>query len=127
MSFERKHLGAWGEMVSEKYLTQKGYHILSRNYRKPWGEIDLVAQKDGIVVFIEVKTRDSIHVKHFLPEESITPLKQRKLRKLCEIYISENKYKHNQEWQIDVISVILDKSAQRARINHIENAVWDTS
>ncbi|MDP3769360.1 MAG: YraN family protein [bacterium] len=125
MSFERKRLGAWGELVSEKYLVDKGYSILARNYRKPWGEVDLVATKNDILVFVEVKTRDSIHAHHFLPEESITPVKKRKLRKVCEIYLAEHKIQPDQQWQIDVLSIILDKSTQKARINHIQNAVWD--
>ena len=125
MSFERKHLGAWGELVSEKYLVNKGYLILTRNYRKPWAEIDLVATKNDVLVFIEVKTRDSIYARHFLPEESITSAKKRKLRKICEIYLAENKVRPDQQWQIDVLSIILDKSTQKARINHIQNAVWD--
>ena len=125
MSFERKRLGAWGELVSEKYLIDRGYSILTRNYRKPLGEIDLIATKDDVLVFIEVKTRDSIHVNNFLPEESITSIKKRKLRKVCEIYLAEHKIKPDKQWQIDVLSIILDKSTQKARINHIKNAVWD--
>ena len=121
---DTKRFGQWGEEIAAKYLIDRGYNILHRNYRNAIGEIDIIAKKDGVLVFVEVKTRDSIHAEHFLPEQSITPQKQTKLRKLCEIYTNKHKYKDDQEWQIDVISIILDKSSQKARINHIKHAVY---
>ena len=124
MSDDTKHLGQQGEAIAVSYLIDKGYKILDRNYRNSIGEIDIIAKKDGILVFVEVKARDSIHANYFLPEQSITPHKQAKLRKLGEMYINGHKYDDKQEWQIDVISISLDKSTQKARINHIENAVY---
>ena len=124
MSDNTKQLGQQGEAIAAKYLLDKKYKILDRNYRNFFGEIDIIAKKDRTLVFVEVKARDSIHANYFLPEQSITPQKQSKLRKLGEMYINEHKYSDKQEWQIDVISISLDKSTQRARINHIENAVY---
>ena len=124
MSDDTKHLGQQGEAIAVKYLVDKQYKILDRNYRNSIGEIDIIAKKDTVLVFVEVKTRDSIHANYFLPEQSITPQKQVKLRKLGEMYISRHKYNDKQEWQIDVISISIDKLTQKARINHIENAVY---
>ena len=124
MSDDTKRLGQQGEAIAAKYLLDKKYKILDRNYRNAIGEIDIVGKKDGVLVFIEVKTRDSINAQYFLPEQSVTPHKQRKLRKLAEMYMNEHKHKDDQEWQIDVISIIIDKSIQKARINHIQNAVY---
>ena len=124
MSDDTKRLGQQGEAIAAKYLIDKSYKILDRNYRNIIGEIDIVGKKDEVLVFIEVKTRDSINAQHFLPEQSVTSHKQAKLRKLCEIYLNEHKHRDNQEWQIDVISIIIDKSTQKARINHIQNAVY---
>ena len=125
MSYDTKHLGQWGEATAENYLVNKGYTIVDRNYRTSIGELDLIARKNGILIFIEVKTRNATHADHFLPEQSVTRSKQSKLKKLSEIYINNHEYKDNQEWQIDIISVILNKSTQKVKINHIQNAVYD--
>ncbi len=125
MSDDTKHLGQWGEVTAGNYLINKGYMILDRNYRTAIGELDIIAQKNGVLVFVEVKTRDAINADHFLPEESVNRHKQSKLKKLAEIYINNHRYKDDQEWQIDVISVILDKSTKKVTINHIQNAVYD--
>lgn len=124
MSYDTKQLGQWGEVTAEKYLIERGYKILDRNYRTSIGELDIVARKNDILAFIEVKTRDAINADYFLPEESVNSRKQFKLKKLGEMYISEHKYKDDQGWQIDVISVILNKSTQEVIINHIQNAVY---
>jgi len=124
MAENTKQLGYWGEEIAQTHLQGKGYKIIEHNYRNKWGEIDIVAQKNRVVVFIEVKTRDSANSNNFLPEQSVTSQKQAKLRMLCEIYLNEHKYAHDQEWQIDVISISLDKSAKKAKINHIQNAVY---
>ena len=125
MSHDTNQLGQWGEATAEKYLVERGYKILDRNYRTTTGELDIVARKNSVIVFVEVKTRDSVNADHFLPEESVNSRKQSKLKKLSEIYITEHKYKDDQGWQIDVISVILNKSTQEVTINHIKNAVYD--
>ena len=124
MPDDTKRLGQWGEEIAAKYLLDRGYKILDRNYRNTIGEIDIIGEKEGILVFVEVKTRNSIHADNFLPEQSITPQKQAKLRKLGEMYMSKHKYKDDKGWQIDVMSISIDKSTQKARINHIKNAVY---
>lgn len=124
MTYDTKHLGQAGEDMAEKYLLDHGYTIIERNYRSKIGEIDIIAKKNKIIIFIEVKTRDSIHANHFLPEQSVNFRKQSKLRKLGEIYINWHNYAENQEWQIDIISIILDKLSGKATISHIQNAVY---
>ena len=51
----RKRVGQIGEDIACQFLERKGFKVLERNYRKPWGEIDIIAEKDGIVRFVEVK------------------------------------------------------------------------
>ena len=123
MSYDTQYLGTLGEDLAEKYLIKNGYKIVQRNYRNAFGEIDIVAKKQGVLVFVEVKTRHSTHDNNFLPEQSVNFHKQMKLKKLCEMFNVEH-HNEDQEWQIDVISIILDKSTQEATINHIENAVF---
>ncbi len=124
MSHDTNNLGRLGEDLAASYLVNNGYKIVQRNYRNVLGEIDIIAKKKGIVTFVEVKTRDSVHGDYFLPEQSVNFRKQSKLKKLCEMYVNECNYQDNQEWQIDIISILLDKSTQKSTINHIENAVY---
>ena len=124
MPSQKRKFGDAGEKIAEKYLKNKGYYIIERNYQRPWGEIDLIGRKDNRLIFFEVKTRDMFHVEHFLPEQAVNHSKQVKLKKICHTYLSDKKYPINQEWQIDIISIAIDKDKLKARVNHIENAVW---
>ncbi|MDK2855132.1 MAG: putative endonuclease [Bacillota bacterium] len=79
-----KVLGAEGEKMAVAYLATRGYRIRERNFRCRLGEIDVIAEEGGTLVFIEVKTRRS---RRFgLPQEAVTPAKQARLRRLAEYY-----------------------------------------
>ena len=67
-------VGQWGEQAAADYLSAKGYEIMARNVRTPYGEIDLIAQKDGFTIFVEVKARTSSSLGP--PEIAVTPRKQ---------------------------------------------------
>jgi len=125
MPSQKRQFGDMGEKMASDYISSKGYQVIDKNYRKPWGEIDLVSKKDGMVTFFEVKTRDTKNTEHYLAEYSINYLKKKKLQKICETYLAEKRYPYNQKWQIDVITVLVDKSSKKAKIKHIENAVWE--
>ena len=82
-----KLLGAWGEAQTADYLRRNGYKILAANYRTRFGEIDLIAQKDGILVFVEVKTRKfGVNVR---PSEQVTPKKLERIRLAGLSYLAE--------------------------------------
>ena len=85
MTEQRLTLGRLGEKLALTYLQDLGYKILSRNYRIRLGEVDIIAEDNGTLVFIEVKTRygDSCG----LPFEAVTPRKQRQLSKVALEYI----------------------------------------
>ena len=72
-----KHLGDRGESYAEDYLRRQGYRILTRNYRTKIGEIDLIADDHGTLVFIEVKTRSS--VRYGIPSEAVNYKKKQKI------------------------------------------------
>ena len=76
MSGGRQRLGRLGEEIARSRLRAKGYFILDANYRAKAGEIDLVAKKDGVLVFVEVRTRTRAGAALGTPEESITPRKK---------------------------------------------------
>ena len=125
MPSAKRKFGDVGEKIAERYLVGKGYRIIEKNYLKPWGEIDIIAKKSEKIVFFEVKTREAKHVEHYLAESAVNRSKIRKLQKICETYLFERKYEYNQEWQIDVLAIAINKEIRKARIKHFENAVWE--
>ncbi|MCL6621726.1 MAG: YraN family protein [Syntrophobacterales bacterium] len=78
-------MGGRGEELAAEFLRRRGYHLLARNYRTPWGEVDLIARHRGWLVFIEVKARRSD--RFGLPQEAVHPAKQEKLRAAAEHYL----------------------------------------
>ena len=124
MVSESRKFGDIGEDIAVRYLIQKRYRIIGRNYKNKIGEVDIIAGKSGRIYFFEVKTRTSAQKESFLPEQSVHASKQEKLRRVCERYLVENKYKLSQEWQIDILAITIDKSTKKAIIRHIENAVF---
>jgi len=100
MSTHRQKIGAWGEGVAAEYLEKQRYEVIARNVRTPYGEIDIVAKKDGIISFVEVKTRTTNRFGP--PEISVTPRKQEHMISAAEHYAQQNEIDH---WQIDVIAV----------------------
>lgn len=125
MPSKKREFGDIGEKIAQKYLTKKGYSIIERNYKKPWGEIDIIGKKGSDLIFFEVKTRDIKNVEHYLAEYSVNSQKRRKLQKICETYLLEKRYGPDQKWQIDVIAISVDKIARKAKIKLIKNAVWE--
>ncbi len=115
---KRKQTGQHGEDAAAMYLTERGYSIVQRNWRCTVGELDIVAEADNTLVFVEVRTKRSRNFGTAV--ESITPTKQAKLVELAETYLQETNIL-NQDWRIDVIAIWLE--AGLPHINHIENAV----
>jgi putative endonuclease len=117
MSRHRRAVGAWGENIAAGYLQKRGYRVLARNVRTPYGEIDIVAEKDGFTVFVEVKARTSSSLGP--PEISVTPRKREHMRSAAEHYAQQNEI---DDWQIDVIAVER-KVDENPEIVHFENAI----
>lgn len=124
MTAEKAHIGALGEKSAADFIIKQGFRIRGTNYRKPYGEIDIIAEKDRVLHFIEVKASKYYTDSAFTPEMRIDRRKARNLKKICETYLREAGSSLDQEWQIDVISVILDSEAVLG-INFIENAVFE--
>lgn len=119
-SSHRQSLGHSGESIAAGFLEKKGYTILEKNYRTPYGEIDLIANQEDTIVFIEVKTRASSSLGP--PEISVTRRKAEHMRYAAESYIQEHPDLRN-EWRIDVISVQLQVNEITPLIVHFENAI----
>lgn len=130
MSKNTRKTGDLGESIAVKHLQTKGFTILTQNYLKKWGEIDIVAEKEGIVHFIEVKTVSyetkvdlTRAVTHgtWRPEEQVHRRKLHQIDKALQTWICENNYKG--EWVIDVIAVRIVPRETYATVNMIENVV----
>lgn len=117
ISLNRHELGKMGEIAAAKYLNKNGYKLLARNYRCALGEIDLIAQLNNTIVFIEVKTRRSLNYGY--PEESITLTKQNKIRKVANYYLKDNKI-FNMNCRFDVVTVLVSSNGYTIEV--IKNA-----
>lgn len=107
-----------GENLAVEYLRKKGYKIIDRNFRKRYGEIDIIALSGDTLVFIEVKTRKSLS--YGMPLESITSRKLREITNTAEYYILTHS-KLPKLLRIDAISVLLNKENNIDTIEHVEN------
>ncbi|HEY9583885.1 MAG TPA: YraN family protein [Candidatus Paceibacterota bacterium] len=115
--------GNKGEDVACFYLQKHGFFIEERNYRKKWGEIDIIAVKDGILHFIEVKSVMSQASDGHRPEENVHELKIRKLRRVIQTYLNEKKYGPDADFKFHVITVKTDESTGKSKVKMIENVI----
>lgn len=97
-------LGAWGEKKAAEILREKGYQIVTKNYRCPCGEIDIVAKDGSCLVFVEVKTRRSR--RYGLPCQAITASKLEKMRKAALYYVTVQRSYCN-FLRLDVMELLL--------------------
>lgn len=118
MATARQRLGRWGEEAAARYLQAQGYEIIARNLRTEYGELDLIARKDGKLIFVEVKARRSVRFGH--PEESVTPAKQEHLIAAAQTYLLTQPA--DTEWRVDVIAVRQHRGAP-PEVVHFENAL----
>lgn len=118
-------MGSWGEDLAASYLQERNYHILARNYQKPWGEIDLIAEKDGVMVFCEVKTNTKDQGFSFAPELRVNSKKARHILRTAKIFLNSHYPGVEKEWRLDIISVTLNRAKRQAVIRHFKNALFD--
>ena len=116
----RKELGTIGEKLARKFLKKNGYRIRETNFRCREGEIDIIAEKKGYLVFVEVRTKSSSGFGS--PEESVTFAKKERLIASALAYLSQHK-NLPEFWRIDFVAVELDQKGKARRIELIENAI----
>ena len=117
--FSKKQTGDAGEDYCVKYLKKKGCEIIARNYRKPYGEIDIIALQDNVLCFVEVKTRRQ--GSQTRPYEAVTLQKQMRIARTAQTYLNET----GAEFfcRFDVCEVIIDPDTLKpSDIYYIENA-----
>ena len=118
MSNQKQKFGRWGEEMAAQYLLSRGYEIVAHNVRNEYGELDLIARNAGEMIFVEVKARRS--GQFGLPEEAVTPAKQKHILDAAQAYLQEHA-EFEGDWRVDVIS-IRRIEGQSPEILHFENA-----
>jgi len=115
-----KRLGRWGEIKSERFLVRKGMRTLARNFRCSCGEIDLVMAEpdDGVIVFVEVKTRTSEEV--FEAEAAVNFDKRKRIARSAKFFMATNKIADRPK-RFDIVAVVLGEKGD-AVIRHREHA-----
>lgn len=114
-------IGLQGENAASKFLVKQGYEIVIRNYHSRFGEVDIIAQNEKNIIFVEVKTREK-NTK-FSAKEAVDVQKQKRIAKTALLYLSEHHV--NLQPRFDVIEVLVEKKSDLfIKINHIENAFY---
>lgn len=113
-----KELGKVGEKMAAELLAGKGYLILHKNFFHPPGEIDIISDKDGFIVFTEVKTRESAYLSD--PAQLVPLSKQKQIIRVADAYIKANY--PDRPYRFDIVVVITN--ASYTRLEHIEDAFY---
>ncbi len=133
MFLKKQIIGRRGEDIAADHLGRQGFQIIDRNYRKPWGELDLIVQKGNDLRFVEVKTvtRETITPpspllgqegeEDYEPEDNIHPWKRKRLRRIIETYILAKDLDDEIDWQVDAISVYLNPTGDLLKIEWLED------
>lgn len=120
---QKSELGAWGENKACEYLVDRGYKIIERNFREPWGEIDIVAKAgDGTLVFVEVKTMTE-NYGGLKPEDQMTSAKIKKFKKVAALYAGHRQdlVDDKKGFRLDLLA--LTRTEDDCVVTHYENVV----
>jgi len=115
----KEELGPWGEEFATNFLLQNGYNLVQRNVRFKRYEVDIVAEKDNILVVVEVKTRNTAEIGE--PWRAVTKSKQRQIITVADNYVQTNQI--DKDVRFDIISIV--HNTYRTNLEHIEGA-FDT-
>ena len=129
VKFSQKRIfGNLGEDIACQFLERQGYKIIERNYLRPWGEIDIIAEKENVVHVIEVKSisRENTIGKEsgpldYRPEELVSRKKLEKLSRTASLYMDSRR--DDREYQIDVVGVLISKTNRTARCRFFEQVL----
>jgi putative endonuclease len=115
----RQHLGRLGERLAAEHLERLGYTIVARNHRTRHGEIDLIATRDGALVFVEVKARRG----RGQPWDALHDAKRAQVRRMARAYLSEAPDRPRARLiRFDAIGVVVDARGNLTRLDHLEDA-----
>lgn len=128
---EKQKIGRLGEEIAVKYIENKGFSVIECNYRKKYGEIDIIAEKGGAIHFIEVKSVSCEMLDQnvsrvtdvYRPEDNIHPQKMKRLARTIQAYLLSKYPKDEPLWVFDVITVRLDTKNHRAKVKFLGNII----
>ena len=120
MSTSRQQLGRRGEELARRRLEKMGYTVLEANHRSGSGEIDVIAEHEGALVFVEGGTRRGNALG--APEESITPRKRLRMIEAAQAYLQANQAE-DREWRIDLVAVEMGFDGRLQRVDVLQNVV----
>ncbi|MBT5549063.1 MAG: YraN family protein [Nitrospina sp.] len=120
MTQERLKFGREGESAALRFLKKKGYRILEKNFRSKVGEIDIIAEQDGVIVFVEVKARADHEFGH--PLNALTPAKQKKIIQTAQSFLSRKRIS-DKPMRFDVVALTSDAEGPDSwQIELLQNA-----
>ena len=122
---EKRAIGDIGEEIACKFLENNGFSIIERNYLRPWGELDIVATKEGKVHFVEVKTvtREAGRRGGYRAEENMHIHKVQRLHRAIQTYLLGNNKLKDLDFQLDLACVYLKVETKQAQVEMVENIV----
>jgi len=119
MTEERIEAGRQGEEMIVQHLVEKGCSILDRNVRYKTGEIDIIADDDGVLCFVEVRTREDTELGH--PAETVTGQKKNRIRRAAQMYLMKNRI-DDRAMRFDVATIIWNPRPDEEMLEYFENA-----
>jgi putative endonuclease len=130
---KNKHIiiGQLGEDIICGYLKNRGFRVVLRNYRKKWGEIDVVAEKNNVLHFVEVKAggKDWEFKKDgeedYRPEDHINYNKKERMKRVIQTYLMEHNIGQEKEWTVDVAVVLIDTEKKKANVKLLKSVLLD--
>jgi putative endonuclease len=117
----RQVLGAAGEQFARRHLEQRGYRFVAANWRRPYGELDLIMRDGNVLVFVEVKTRRGERL--VTAEESLTAAQARRLLHGAQSFLAEREDLASLFWRVDFVAITLAPTGTLSRLTHIVDAV----
>ncbi|MEX2052421.1 MAG: YraN family protein [Candidatus Paceibacterota bacterium] len=123
--------GEIGESIACRFLVKHGYTISGRNYTKKWGEIDIIAEKNDKIHFVEVKSvsRETLAdlgqhtLDQYHPEDNMHPWKLKRMSRTIQTYLLSEKIPDDKEWQVDLVVVFLCLKDKKARIKVVKDII----
>jgi putative endonuclease len=134
---ETQKIGEIGENIAVKFLMKHSFGVLDRNYTKKWGEIDIIAEKDNKLHFVEVKSVSSAYAKALVDrresvsretddyrvEDNMHPWKLKRMSRTIQTYLLDKRIGDEKEWQVDLLVVFLDIKNKKAKIKVVEDII----
>ena len=119
--------GLIGESIACTFLVRRGFLVICRNYQKKWGEIDIIAKKDGVIHFFEVKsmsvTKMTSDGEGHRPEDNVHGLKRKKISRMIETYLSDHGLDMSAAFGFHVLCVFMDMNRRTARVKWIKDVI----